>query len=137
MKALSLDLRQRILTALQAGQPRAVIADRFAVSESSVYRLQRQWKNEGNLTPKKRPGRPPAVPPKDQAALQALLTQQKEEHQDPTLASLAHAWHQRTGKRIGIATLHRALRGMGKSFKKSAASPRKGTRPSALPSARR
>jgi transposase len=136
MKALSLDLRQRILTALQAGQPRADIATRFAVSPSSVYRLQRQWKNAGDLAPKKRPGRPPAVPPQDRSTLEALLKAHQEAHQDPTLATLAHAWQQRTGRRIGIATLHRTLRKMGKSFKKSAALPRKETRASGPPSAK-
>ena len=87
MKALSLDLRQRIVTALEAGQNRCDIAARFSVSESSVYRLQRQWKDRGDLAPKKRPGRGRALREGDLAALEAALAAQD----DPTLASLVAA----------------------------------------------
>jgi transposase len=137
MKALSLDLRQRITTALQAGHKRGDIAARFAVSESSVYRLQRQFKTTQDLAPKRRPGRGHALPDAQLPALEALLQEQR----DPTGESLRAAWQERTGKRLGLSTMHRALHRLARSFKKSAASPRKsprkGTRPSAMPSAKR
>ena len=119
MKALSLDLRQRVLDALQAGQPRADVAARFAVSEASVYRILRQWRACRDLTPKKRSGRGKALKDEDLAALEALMAQQS----DPTGASLVAAWQERTGQRIGLSTMHRALQRLNCSFKKSAASP--------------
>jgi len=133
MKALSLDLRQRIVTALESGQNRAHIAARFEVSESSVYRLQRQWKSNGDLAPKKRAGRGRAFKDEDLALLETLVAQQT----DPTGARLVSAWHENTGKRVGLSTTHRALHQLKMSFKKRAASPAKETKPSATPSARK
>ncbi len=54
MQALSFDLRQRLVRALEARDKRAHIATRFQVSGSSLYRLHRQWKTTGDLAPKKR-----------------------------------------------------------------------------------
>ena len=132
MKALSLDLRQRIVAALEAGQKRKEIAARFDVSEASVYRLQRQWRRQGDLTPRKHPGRQPAFSSEDLAQLQDLLTQQS----DPTGASLADAWQASSGRRVGLSTLHRALHRLKLSYKKSAASPANAMKGSAPPSER-
>jgi transposase len=133
MQALSLDLRQRILAALEAGQPRAAIATRFAVSQSSVYRLQRQWKARRELGPKKRPGRGYALKDEELALLETLVHQQD----DPTGASLVTAWKQLSGKSIGLSTMHRALQRLQMSYKKSAAVPASETKPSGKPSARK
>lgn len=114
MQALSLDLRQRILTALEAGDERAQIAIRFDVSQSSVYRIQRQWKSQGDLSPKKRPGRGHALKDEELPTLETLVQQQA----DPTGASLAQAWQQAGGKRVGLSTMHRALHRLKFSYKK-------------------
>jgi transposase len=126
MKALSLNLHQRIVTALESGQNRAHIAARFEVSESSVYRLQRQWKSKGDLAPKKRTGRGRAFKDEDLALLETLVAEQT----DPTGARLVSTWHQNTGKRVGLSTVHRALHQLKMSFKKRAVSPAKETKPS-------
>jgi len=133
MQALSLDLRQRILTALEAGDKRAQIAARFGVSQSSVYRIQRQEKSQGDLSPKKRPGRGLALKDADLPALETLVQQQA----DPTGATLVDAWQQASGKRVGLSTMHRALHRLKFSYKKSAAAPASETRPSAKPFAKR
>ena len=130
MKALSLDLRERIVAALEAGHQRADIAARFEVSESSVYRLQRRWKTKGNLAPEKRPGRAPAFKDEDLARLQTLVEQQKE----PTGASLVQTWQENTGRCVGLSTMHRALHQLKMSYKKRAAAPGKATRPNVTPS---
>jgi len=130
MQALSLDLRQRIVAALETGHKRAQIAARFDVSEASVYRLQRQWKRHGDLTPKKRPGRQPAFTHEELAQLQDIIAQ----HSDPTGASLAQAWQASTGRRVGLSTMHRALHRLNLSYKKRAASPVSVTKGSAPPS---
>ena len=47
MRAYSMDLRARVFAALDAGDPTAVVADRFAVSRSWVRRLaQRRRENQ-------------------------------------------------------------------------------------------
>ena len=131
MQELSLDLRQRIVTALEAGDKRADIATRFQISESSVYRIQRQWKSGGDLSPKKRPGRGLALKDEELPLLQTLVQQQA----DPTGATLVQAWKHTRGTRIGLSTMHRALHRLKMSFKKRAAAPVSATRPSGTPSA--
>ena len=116
MQGLSLDLRQRIVTALEARDKRAHIATRFAVSQSSVYRIQRQWKSRGDLSPKKRPGRGLALKDEELPILETLVQQQA----DPTGATLVEAWKQTRGKRISLSTMHRALHRLKRSFKKRA-----------------
>lgn len=133
MQALSLDLRQRIVTALEAGHKRAHIATRFEVSESSVYRIQRQWKMGGDLSPKKRPGRGLALRAQDLPTLEALVQQQA----DPTGDTLVEAWKQARGKTIGRSTMQRALHRLKMSFKKNAAAPASATKPNGKPSARK
>ena len=133
MQALSPDLRQRIVRALEAGDKRAHIATRFDVSQSSVYRIQRQWKCQGDLAPKKRPGRRHALKDGDLPSLETLVQQQA----DPTGASLVEAWKQTRGKTIGLSTMHRALHRLKLSFKKNAAKPASGTKSSGTPSGKR
>ena len=133
MQALSLDLRQRIVRALETGDKRAHIATRFDVSQSSVYRIQQQWKRQGDLAPKKRPGRGHTLKDEELPALETLVQQQA----DPTGASLVEAWQQVSGKTIGLSTMHRALHRLKLSFKKNAAKPASGTKSSGTPSGKR
>lgn len=59
MRAYSLDLRTRILSALDAGQPVAVVAERFAVSGRTVRRYRQQWQQRGSLQERTSPGPTP------------------------------------------------------------------------------
>ena len=76
MKTLSMDLRLRILTAVDAGTSQSEAARRFAVSRSSVKRLLKQRREEGHVQPKPRPGLTPRIPP----AQHALLASQMQAH---------------------------------------------------------
>ncbi len=126
MKPLSVDLRQRVVDALQSGQTRDQVAKRFAVSLSSVGRLARQWRERGNLEPRPIPGRARAVPDAAKEALQELLAAQE----DWTLESLAQAFHEKLGKPISKSALQRNLDWLGFSYKKRVASPANATRKS-------
>lgn len=55
---LSLDLRQRILAALEAGGSQGRVAERFQVSKSTVERLVRRVKLTGSPAPKPHAGGP-------------------------------------------------------------------------------
>ena len=127
MKPLSLDLRERILDALQSGQTRTQVAERFCVSLSSVRRLKKQWAEQANLDPKPIPGRTRAVKEDQAAQLKEVIATQS----DWTLENLAQAWEQHTGKAISPSALHRNLHWLGYSYKKRVVSPRKETRTSA------
>ena len=58
MKALSEDLRVRVVEAREAGESIAEVAERFAVSVSSVKRMRRQVREQGRLDFRSPPGRP-------------------------------------------------------------------------------
>jgi transposase len=115
MRPFSLDLRQRIVQALQSGQTRPEVVKRFGVSPATVGRLIRQWRERNDLTPRPITGRPRAIPTADQALLQELITTQK----DMTLESLSQALHEKTGKKVSISALQRNLIWLGYSYKKS------------------
>jgi transposase len=130
MKPLSPDLRERMRDALQDGQTRTQVAQRFCVSLSSVQRLKKQWKEHRHLDPKPIPGRQRGITQDQAAQLKEIIASQN----DWTLESLAQAWEQHAGKAISPSALHRNLHWLGYSYKKRAASPPSATQKSAPPS---
>ncbi|MDP9352503.1 MAG: helix-turn-helix domain-containing protein, partial [Chloroflexota bacterium] len=61
MKTYSVDLRQRIVEAVERGVPRSQVAEVFGVSLATIKRYLRRKRQTGDLTPKPRPGRPPLI----------------------------------------------------------------------------
>lgn len=55
-KALSLDLRERVVSAVDAGMSRRAAAERFGVGVSSAIRFIQRARERGDLTPDKRGG---------------------------------------------------------------------------------
>ncbi len=51
MRALSMDLRQRIISAVEQGESMTRIAERLEVSYEVVKKLKKQWKELGTLEP--------------------------------------------------------------------------------------
>lgn len=126
MRAFSLDLRQRVVEALQSGQTRPKVSERFGVSLATIDRLARQWRQTQDLAPRPIPGRARAITGRARAItenereiLQTLMETQK----DPTLTSLAQALLEQTGKTVSISALQRNLVWLGYSYKKSHVSP--------------
>jgi transposase len=114
MKQYSVDLRERLLRAIDAGLPRAEAARLFGVGTSTIKRWRRQRRERGDLAPKPRPGRPPRVDPAQHAA----LTAQVAAYPDATLAEHCDAWAQASGVRVSVATMSRLLRRLGLPLKK-------------------
>ena len=50
--AYSTDLRERVLVAIEAGEPADAVADEFMVGRSSVYRWMAAARDEGRREPK-------------------------------------------------------------------------------------
>jgi transposase len=50
-QALSLDLRRRIVRAIEDGLSRRAAAARFAVSQSCAIKLMQRWKGTGSVAP--------------------------------------------------------------------------------------
>jgi transposase len=119
MKTLSLDLRERIVAAYDAGQgTRREIAERFMVSEAMVKKLLRQRRIHGDLAPRHhRAGRKPKITPEHQRQLAELLERQP----DLTLAQMRTA----LSLDCTLPALHYVLKRMGLTLKK-----RRSARPS-------
>ncbi len=70
MKQYSVDLRERLLGAIDAGLSQAEASRLFGVGTSTITRWRQQRRETGSLAPKPRPGRRPAIGPDQAAALQ-------------------------------------------------------------------
>jgi transposase len=92
MRAYSMDLRARVLAALDAGDPTAVVAARFSVSRSWVRRLAQRRRVEYH--------------PRIRELLDAVP--------DRTLAEL----RAELGVGVALSTLWVAVRSLGFTFKK-------------------
>jgi transposase len=131
MKAYSLDLRQRIVAAVEGGQSKAEVARRFVVSYATVVRYITSWFREGDLTPRTSPGRPAHLDADDLAALEAQVTADP----DATLAEHATTWAQGGGRAVSQWTIGRAVRRLELTREKSPCERPSKTRTCARPSA--
>ena len=115
MNAISPDLRQRIIHAIQINKntPEQA-AKRFLVSPASVYRYLEQHRNQGTLQPAKRILAPRRITVDDAPRLQHQL----EAHNDATLEEHCQRWTEQTGVMVSISTMHRALKRLSISLKK-------------------
>src|SRR3954447_4404977 len=112
MKAISEDLRKRILETIQRGDGSLrQIARRFLVSVSFITRLLQLHRSTGSLEPRPHGGGNPAIlSPEDLQQLRELVQQQP----DATLEEL----RQRLGVSCSLMTISRALRKLGLPRKK-------------------
>lgn len=115
MKALSQDLRDRVLAALDAGGRTGTVAAQFAVSPAWVRRLKQRRAATGETTPRSRANHRVPFHRRHAAAIHAAVAAKP----GRTLAELkAHL-----GVPEHIATVWTALRRLGLSWKKSPSAP--------------
>jgi transposase len=115
MKTTSMDLRERILAAYDAGEgTREEIARRFRVSLGLVKKLLQQRRHTGDIRPRHhRSGRKPRLLEHHRQRLRRLVA----EKPDRTLQQLREA----LGLACTLPTIHYALAALGLTFKKNAA----------------
>lgn len=132
MEALSLDLRERIVAAVDRGdRTKAQIAVDFDISERQVYKLLALRREQGTLQPKGHGGgNPGKVEAKHRRLLERLISKQP----DATLQELRDQLHTRSGLFVSITTLWQMCRDLDLSVKKNPRSPRKPATTSAAPS---
>jgi transposase len=113
----SLDLRQRILAAYDAGEgSRSDVARRFRVSLGLVKKLLQQRRRTGDIAPRHRfSGRKPTILATHRQQLRALLAQKN----DLTLQELRAA----TGLPCSVQAIHVVLGKMGLTYKKRLSAP--------------
>jgi transposase len=105
MKAYSVDLRQRVVEAVDGGMPRPEAARRFRVSVATIKRYLKRRRETGSLTPGQSPGRPPEIAPAQYAALAAQVAARP----DDTLAQHAATWRAEQGAAVSPWAVDRAL----------------------------
>jgi transposase len=111
---ISLDLRLRIVRAVERGSSIRAAARRFAVSPSAAIKLTQRVRTTGSAAPARYGGhwRPLLE------AYEADLKQLVEATPDMTLAELQTALQRRCGVVAGLTTLHNTLRRIGLRHKK-------------------
>ena len=117
MRAYSVDLRERVLAAVDRGTPRAEVCATFAVSEPTVRRWLRRRRLTGDLSPTVARPRPA----RKGDALRAWLPGRLGASCDATLAELASAFAaEHGGVAVSTASVSRAITGSGWTRKKRA-----------------
>jgi transposase len=108
MRAYSMDLRERVLAAVDRGTPRKEIVRTLGVSEPTIRRYLRLRRETGSVAPKPYPKRPFSIGQSlDQ---RRALWKQLEEHDDATLEKHCLLWERKQGVKVSISTMSRAIR---------------------------
>jgi transposase len=124
MNAYSLDLRLKVLNAVDRGIPRREVVRTFGVSMPTIERYLRRRRRSGNLTPRPSPGRTPSICATSEE--RRALWEQLEENDEATLERHCELWEERGGARVSVSTMSRAVRKLGWTFKKSRWVPQSG-----------
>jgi transposase len=114
MKAYSVDLREKVLRAVDQGFPREEIVKLLGVSRATIKRYLKQRRETGTVAPKAIPGRPP----KKLGPLQAELVAQRHSHDDLGLEEQCRLWEQSHGVQVSTSTMSRAIQRVGWTRKK-------------------
>lgn len=133
MRAYSLDLRQRIVGAINRGGSRTEVARQFEVAVRTVDRYVRQARETGDLTPRPLPGRPRRLSPTDEGQVIQLLREQPA----ATLPEYCERLAATTGTVVSPATMSRTIARLGWTRKKGQWQPGNATRTHGLPGGRR
>jgi transposase len=116
MKPYSLDLRERVVSAIENGSSFRKVAQRFAVSKTCVERWVNQKRSQGHLVPRKQGGSVSALM-KHQDQMRAMV----EKHTDATLAEYCERLFDETGLWVSQSTMCRTLQKLNLPRKKNAA----------------
>jgi transposase len=123
MSGYSVDLRRRIVSAVEEGMPKAQAARTFSVSLSSVKRYVNKAERGESLAPKKRPGSAPKL---DEKA-RKLLEEDMRERPYLTLRERCDYIEAITGLSVSRSTMCRAIARIGSTRKKGGESPQSAT----------
>jgi len=124
MKAYSIDLRERVVRAVERGMAKSQAARTFAVSLATVKNYVRLVHQTGSLAAKPIPGRPRGIPRAQDAALVAQLRATP----DASLEELVVAWKASQRVAVSVATMSRAIRRVRWTRKKRRWVPMSATR---------
>jgi len=116
-KPYSLDLRERIVRAVEAGSSRRGAAEQFSVSESCAIKLVQRWRRTGSVAPGRGRKKPFALADHE-ACVRALLSAQPDATLEELKAQLAGQ-----GIVVGRSSVDRFLKALGMTRKKRHSTP--------------
>jgi len=129
---LSLDIRRRIVAAVEGGTSRRAAADRFAVSESTAIKLVQQWEQTSSLEPGQIGGYRPFALAAHEKLVRELIAQAPDQTLDELRERLAGR-----GVTVGRTSVHRYLSALGLTRKKRHSMPPSKTVRTSRPRGRR
>ena len=116
MQPYSIDFRQKIIEVYELEKLSIrQLAKRFYVAKSFVQKLLKQYKQTGDIKPKRQGGN---VPPKLQGDALVTLTEILEANNDATLEELCELLAQEAGIKVSRATMGRISQKLDYTFKK-------------------
>ena len=120
-KSLSIDLRERLVSAVDDGMTRRSAAKRFGVAASTAIKWVDQWRQTGNVALRPRGGdrRSERIEVHAEEVLRLVA-----ETPDLTLEELAEHLHEGHGLKVDPSTVWRLLDRHGMTFKKNRARQR-------------
>lgn len=114
-RGYSIDLRQRVVDALDKGQTQEEAAERFNVGVATVYRWARLRRERGSVAPLPHGGgNPRAI----DAAGDEVLRKLVREKPDRILPELTKELNKAQGSRVSASSVGRALMRLGLTLKK-------------------
>jgi transposase len=129
MRPYSLDIRERVVAAVDAGEDRSEIVRLFRISNATIKRYLRKRREVGNLGSKSPPGRVAVLGD----ALRDGLAAQVAAHPDATLAEHCALWATAHQQPVSTASVSRALAALRLTRKKRRSGPASGTTTSGRP----
>ncbi len=115
MKNYSQDLREKLLAAVDRGMPRKEATGAFGISPATLKRWIKRRRETGSAAPMRRPGMRLRVGAT--AEERSELWRQLEENPEATLEEHRQAWERARGVRVSVATMSRAIRRLGWTYK--------------------
>jgi len=131
-RAYSVDLRERVIGAIERGLSTREAARRFAIGESTAGAWHRAWRATGSLEPG-RQGHPKVSKLDRHEAF--ILSLVDTENRDITLAEIADRLEVDRGLRTCAASIHGFFKKRGITFKKRRRTPLSSSARTSLPDA--
>ena len=130
MNAYSKDLRLKVLSAVERGIPRREISELLGISVSTISRYVQRKASGEQIAPK--PGRTSKI--LDDPDHRRALWRQLEENDTATLREHSEIFEKERGISVSVATMSRAVRSLGWTFKKDRWHPPSATSEGGAPS---
>ena len=125
MNAYSKDLRLKVLDAVERGVPRREVSELLGISLSTISRYVKLKASGRQIAPKPSPGRKAKI--LASYAHKRALWRQLEENDTATLEEHRQMFEKERGICVSVATMSRAVRKLGWTFKKDRWHPPKET----------